>query len=84
MRDMVGKRIQFSGKVLDVYDDRSVQISDDACEKLFTVVSLFQIPYENLLLINKDDYAIGFGTIKSIYMFLGISIEINVTSIDIQ
>lgn len=84
IRDMVGKRIQFSGKVLEVYDDRRVQISDDACQKLFTVVTLYQIPYDNLLLINKDDYATGYGTIRSIDTVLGITIEINVTSIEIQ
>ena len=84
MRDMVGKRIQFSGKVVEVYDDRSVLISDDFCGKLFTFVHLYEIPYLNLLLINKDDYATGYGTIRSIDTFLGIRIDINVTSFNIQ
>lgn len=85
IREMVGKRIQFSGKVLEVYDDRSVSISDDACGKLFTVVALYQIPYDNLLQINKDDYLTGLGTIKKIDTFLGIiRIEIGITNIEIN
>lgn len=80
----MGKRIQFSGKVLEVYDDRKVMISDDACKKLLTGVYLYQIPYDTLLLINKDNYVSGFGTIKSIDTFFGINIEIIVSNIEIQ
>jgi len=79
----LGEKITFRGEVVDVYDDH-ISITDDSEKNFFTTVHLYGIPYDTLITLTKDDNIIGEGVIRDIDDLLGLEININVTSFELE
>lgn len=77
--EITGRKITFSGVVIEVYQDQKVEIKDENCQNLFTVLNLFGIPEDDLVSIHKDETLRGEGTIKDVNFVYGNNIDIDVT-----
>lgn len=78
-REIMGEQIRFDGKVIEVYDNGSVQVLDRTCKNLFTVVKLYEIPLDVAVEFNKDQFVEGEGVVREVDTFLGLTIRIEVT-----
>jgi hypothetical protein len=78
VEEIIGRKITFSGKVVEVYQDQKVEIKDENCQNVFTVLNLFDIPEEDLASIQKDQTLRGEGTIRDVNFVYGSNIDINV------
>lgn len=77
-REVIGEQIRFAGEVMEVYDDGRVQIDDCG---LLTVCILYKIPLDTAMMLNKDQFVEGIGTVREVGTFLTLYVHINVESI---
>lgn len=80
-REIMGEEMRFGGKIIDVYDDGSVQVLDRTCKNLLTVVKLHEIPLGVAAGLNKDQFIEGEGIVREVDIFLGLMIHIEVTAL---
>ena len=76
-QNVLGEVIQFKGRVLDVHEDGDVLLDEGG---LFTLVRLLGIPKDAAITLQKDQLIEGMGTVAEVGSFLGLTIEIQVTS----
>jgi len=76
-QDILGEVIQFRGQVLEVNENGSVLIDEGG---FFAVVKLLGIPKDVAITLQKDQLIEGMGTVADVYTFLGLVLEIQVTS----
>lgn len=76
--ELVGTEIVFSGAVTEVYEDGRIQIKDNYCKGLFTIVVLYGVDVNAALSFNKGDIVTGKGTIRETGNFISLYIHINV------
>lgn len=80
--ELVGEEIAFTGEVLEVYDDARVQISFADTKRMMTGGMLYNIPTDEAIKLQKGDVVKGKGTIREITTLLGLTIQINVTTLE--
>lgn len=76
-QDVLGKVIQFHGQVTEVTETGHVLTDEGG---LFTVVCLLGIPRDSAVTLAKGQTISGMGTVAEVATFLGLRIEIQVTS----
>jgi hypothetical protein len=79
---VIGEEIRFSGEVVEVYDDARVQIDFASTKKLMTRGILHGLSVDQALALQKNQVVKGVGTIREVGMFLGLSIDIDVTALE--
>jgi hypothetical protein len=68
-----GKQIYFSGVVSQVHDDGSVFMGEDCG------ITLYRVPHDIAIALNKGQLLEGYGTIQNVsYFLLGVLIDINI------
>lgn len=77
---VLGEVIKFEGQVIEVHSDGDVQIDDG--QRFGTVVILHGIPQEIAIGLDKDQLVSGMGLVVECSSFLGLHLEIEVTSLD--
>jgi len=78
VEEVIGRKFTFSGRVIEVYQNQKVEIKDENCQNLFSVLNLFGIPEEDLVSIQKDQTLRGEGTIRDVNFVYGNNIDVNV------
>ena len=79
--ELVGEVVYFSGSIIEVSQDGSVQISDG--DRLMTVCVLYGIPRDVAITLNKDTHIAGTGTVREAATFLGsLQVRIDVDEIE--
>lgn len=76
-QSILGEVIQFHGQVTEVSEDGSVLIDEGG---FFTIVTLLDIPADVTITWHKGHLVEGMGTVADVDTFLGLMIEIQVTS----
>ncbi|MFN2305324.1 MAG: hypothetical protein ACK2TV_16460 [Anaerolineales bacterium] len=76
--EIIGRKITFSGAVIEIYHDQQLEIKDENCRNLYTVLNLFGIPEEDLINIHKGQMLRGEGTIRDVNFVYGTNIDVNV------
>lgn len=79
VEEIIGRKFTFSGMVIEVFINQKIEIKDENCQNLFTVLNLFGIPEDDLVSIQKDQRLRGEGTIRDVNFIYGNNIDINVT-----
>lgn len=78
-QEVVGERIRFAGEVVEVYDDGRVQIRDG--KGLFTVCMLHEVPRDAAITLTKGQFVQGEGTVREVDTLLGLTVRVNVESL---
>lgn len=77
---IIAQPISYSGQVLEVRDDGSVQIDDG--KGIFTISILRGIPRDIAIALSKGDQLEGEGTVRDIDTLLTLTVEITVNTIN--
>ncbi len=78
---LLGKTLQFQGQVQEVYEDGEVLIDEGG---FFTVVRLLGIPYDTAATLQKGRLIKGVGTVVDVNTIIGLTVEVQVVSWEIQ
>jgi hypothetical protein len=79
-KEIVGERIRFAGAVIEVYDDGRVQISEG--KGLLTGCMLYEVPRDTAIMLTKDEFVQGEGTVREVDTLLGLTVRVNVSSLE--
>ena len=79
-QEIIGERIRFAGKVLEVYDDGKVHIREG--KGLLTGCILHGIPLDVAAALDKDQFVQGVGTVRDVDTLLGLRVHVNVESLE--
>jgi hypothetical protein len=79
-KEIAGERIRFAGAVIEVYDDGRVQISEG--KGLITVCMLYEVPRDTAIMLTKDDFVQGEGTVREVDTLLGLAVRVNVSLLE--
>ena len=78
--ELIGQTVRFEGPVIEVYENREVSINDGT--SLWTTVRLIGLSNDVAMSIQQGSLLSGEGVVKDAYQVFGLTLEIQVTSLD--